>query len=424
MLLVLDMSVPPNLSDIDDLVHSCANLLHQSANNALLVIMPQKYSGQSLKSNLAAIRRIEDDLLANGVNMEAEIALHLSVEGMHGNDKRPLSARCRLCVSDQVPEGATSWFRSNAARGKLPDVPLMRIKEMKRLTPPNHVGEPVEAYSLSPAERCQQKGVKAASKIIEGLVDGTAMQSPDCRLDIVEFNLQAVPDWVEAAWYLKYTWESNSSRPRISYFGITRDLSVHKAVTSHMEAILMQEYWENHPDAGPKEPDNSSPCDKPTLTLTSWEGELPTLPEVVVCKFDGDETYGGKWGSKVSTFRDFVNGSISPIVRRSVSDSAGGGDSGPGALAQDCPDMTVGDQPSVVADVVFDAVSKADFNHADVLLGFCLVVFSFHGFWVKSFHTICEKSQINVNSSSTLPVGVILQSKLQTQVNSSSTLPV
>ena len=366
--MVLDMSVPPNLTDIDDLVRSCGNLLHQSANNALLVILPQKYSGQTVKSNLAALRRIEDAILANGLNMEVDIALHLEVEGMHGNDRRPLSARCRLCVSDKIPEGASSWLSSNAARGKLADVPLMRIKEMKRLQPPNHIGESVEAYSLSPAERCQQKGVKAAAKIIESLVEGTVLQSPEYRLDIVEFNLQAVPDWVEATWYLKYTWESNSSKPRVSYFGIARDLSVHKAVTSHMEAILMQEWWENHPEAGPKEPDNSSPCDKPTLSLTSWEGEIPTLPEVVVCKFDGDDTYGGKWGGKVAAFRDFVNSSIAPIVRRSVSDG-GGSDSGPGALSQDGPDMTVGDQAPVVADVVFDAVAKADFNHADVLLG-------------------------------------------------------
>lgn len=64
------------------------------------------------------------------------------------------------------------------------------------------------------------------------------------------------------------------------------------------------------------------------------------------------------------------------IARRSVSDG-GGSDSGPGALSQDCPDMTGGDQASVVlvAGVVFDAVAKADFNHADVLLGFCLALF-------------------------------------------------
>jgi len=78
----------------------------------------------------------------------------------------------------------------------------------------------------------------------------------------------------------------------------------------------MQEWWNNLPEAGPKEPGNSSPCGQPTLSLTSWEGELPTLPEVVVCKFDGDETYGGKWGGKVATLGDCVNSSIGPIASR------------------------------------------------------------------------------------------------------------
>lgn len=55
--------------------------------------------------------------------------------------------------------------------------------------------------------------MKAAAKIIESLADGTALQSPEYRLDIEEFNLQAVPDWVEASWHLKCMWESNSSKP-------------------------------------------------------------------------------------------------------------------------------------------------------------------------------------------------------------------
>ena len=244
--MVLDMSVPPNLSEIDALIRTCSNVLHQSCQNALLILLPQKYSGQSVKSNLAATRRIEDALLGNGVNMETEIAVHFAVDGMHGNDRRPLSARCRLCVSDKVPEDSSAWLTGMASRGKLSEVPLMRIKEMKRLTPPNHVGDSIEAYNLSPAERCQQKGVKAAAKIIEGLVLGTNISSPDIRLDIVEFNLLAVPDWVEATWNLKSTWETDSTRPRIAYFGFTRDASVQRAVAGqahggHLDAGVVGE---------------------------------------------------------------------------------------------------------------------------------------------------------------------------------------
>ena len=132
--MVLDMSVPPNLSEIDALIRQASSILHNSVNNAMLVLLPQRYSGQTVKSNLNAARGIED-------------AVHFSVDAMHGND-----TRCRLCVSDKVPEGGIAWLSGVAARGKL-EAPLMRIKEMKRLTPPNHIGDSVEAYSLSPAER-------------------------------------------------------------------------------------------------------------------------------------------------------------------------------------------------------------------------------------------------------------------------------
>ena len=301
--------------------------------------------------------------------METDIAVHFSVDQMHGNDKRPLSARCRLCVSDHVPEDGNPWLSGLAARGKLSEVPLMRIKEMKRMTPPNHLGDTIEAYNLSPAERCQQKGVKATTKIIEGLVAGTPMASPDCRLDLVELNLLAVPDWIEAAWSLKTTWETDSSKPRVSYFGLARDALVQKAIAGHMEAILMSEFWESHPDAGPKEPDNSNPVEKPSLTLTCWEGDLPSLPELVVCKFDGDETYGEKWNGKVAQFREFLSSTVSPVVRRSVGVGDGGEGGSSATTSSDGPDMSVGDQPAQVCDAVLPAVAKGDFNAADVHLG-------------------------------------------------------
>ena len=370
MLMVLDMSVPPNMADIDALIHSCSNILHQSGQNALLVLLPQKYSGQSVKSNLAATRRIGDALLGSGLNMETDIAVHFAVDQMHGNDKRPLGARCRLCVSDHVPESNSPWLSSLAARGKLSEVPLMRIKEMKRLTPPNHVGDAIEAYNLSPAERCQQKGVKAACKIIESLVGGTPIASPDARLDIVEFNLQAVPDWIEASWSLKSTWETDSAKPRIAYFGISREPSVQKALTGHMEAILMSEWWESHTDAGPKEPESSAPVDKPVLAITSWDADAPSLSDVVVCKFDGDESYGEKWAGKVASFRDFVNTTVTPVIRRNAGDADGAGCNAPSG---DGPDMSVGDQPVAVVDAVLPATAKADFKSADV----CLDLFHF-----------------------------------------------
>ena len=193
-LLVLDFSVPGSLVEIDNMIGAAATILHQDHRNGMLCILPQRYSGQSVQSNITACRRIEDALLTNGISLETDIAMHFVVDAMHGNDRRPLSARARLCFSEKVVgDEASPWLASPfASRGKMADIPLMRIREMKRLCHPGHIGEAVEAYSLSPAERCQQKGSQAVLKIVEALIAETDMASPECRLDIIEMKVNMV----------------------------------------------------------------------------------------------------------------------------------------------------------------------------------------------------------------------------------------
>lgn len=145
----------------------------------------------------------------------------------------------------------------------------------------------------------------------------------------------------------------------------------------------MQEWWEGHPDAGPKEPDNSNPVEKPSLVLTSWDGEVPALSEVVICKFDGDEAYGEKWNGKVSSFRDFVQTTVAPIIKKSVGGSAEGG---PGAVAADGPDMTVGDRPASVADAILPSVPQHEFQSSDVLPDFCCNLFVLSIWFYYPFH--------------------------------------
>ena len=55
-------------------------------------------------------------------------------------------------------------------------------------------------------------------------------------------------------------------------------------------------------DVEDKEPEHSGPVERPSLTLTSWENDLPVLSEVVICKFDGDEAYGENGQAKCPCF--------------------------------------------------------------------------------------------------------------------------
>ena len=177
-MLILDLTAPPGLVEIDNLVQIGCNLLHQDAHNAMLVIYPQRYSGQSSKANLTAARRIEDMLLKCNANIDCEISLHFTIDGMHSNDKRNLGNRARLVYSEALSDptgGDTSPFLAGAAaRGKISEIPLLRVKEMKRLVQPGSVQDNVVSWNLSPAERCQQKGPKAAMKIEDALLDRNA----------------------------------------------------------------------------------------------------------------------------------------------------------------------------------------------------------------------------------------------------------
>lgn len=373
LLLVLDFSVPPNLVEIDELVHQTATILHLDARSAMLCILPQKYSGQTTKSNITANRRIEDALLKAGLNLECEIGTHFTIDSMHGNDKRPLSARAKLCFSEKIcTEDGCDWMASLAARGKMPDIPLMRIREMKRLCQPGHVGEAIEAYNLSPAERCQQKGSRAVLKIVENLIADTVIASPDTRLDLVEMKVDMVPCWAEGSFLMKQQWASDSSKPKVSYVGFCREVVVTKTMETHLHAVLMQEWWESQPAAGPQEPADSGPVDKPMLTIVSWNDVLPALPDMIVSKFDGDETYSSKWNAKVSSFRDFVTNKIAPLISLPVGTPAVSGNVG----SLTGPDWSVGDMVPPIQNVLLRATATADFQSDNVFL--ILIHFQIH----------------------------------------------
>ena len=373
--MVLDFSAPPGLPEIDALVQCATNVLHQDIRHALLVIYPKKYSGQTSQATLGAQRRVEDMLMNCQTNFDTEVALHFNVDSMHANDRRNLSGRARLCYSETQSGSGDSnscpWMNGAGARGKISDIPLMRIREMKRLSQPGAHGDTVEAWNLSPAERTQHKGARAVQRILECLVEGMSL-TPTARLDVVELQQVAVPDWMEGCWMAKQEWKSLSDKPSIHYVGFSREVAIAKTLQGHLEATLMSEWWNASPEAGPEEPEDGRPVEKPTLSLASWESDTPCLSEVVLCKFDGDETYGARWSNKVADFRQFIANHIAPLVQRPLTPTISDGSQ----LAMTGPDFNVEPKPVDLETALLSAVPKADFKMSDVSLDhrlYCLV---------------------------------------------------
>jgi hypothetical protein len=87
------------------------------------------YTGLAMTTLLSHQRRVEDRLLLHGANIDHEIAIHYE-DTQHGNDKRPLSSRARLCVSSRTGD-KNPWLTSPATRGKITGVPLVRVRDMR-----------------------------------------------------------------------------------------------------------------------------------------------------------------------------------------------------------------------------------------------------------------------------------------------------
>ena len=291
--MVLDLSVSPSNSEIDDMIDTACNLLHQNKEHVLLLYKPAKYTGQSTRSQLNAQRRMEDRLLTNGVNMECEVSLAYEVANRHGNDRRPLGGRARLCFSEKAgTEHTPMLLQGKGAQGSITDIPLLRAREMRRLQAPGELGDGTEGYNLSPAARCIHRGPAAVEKMLQSLLLDSGLDKGDLHLDILELNTSNTGDWSEACFRMQLKRSTDSKIPLISYLGLTRESDSQKAVQAHMEALLMQEWWPLQPDAGPAEPASSTQTEKPELILGSFVDGRPQVSELVAGKFDEDRPVG------------------------------------------------------------------------------------------------------------------------------------
>ena len=83
-------------------------------------------------------------------------------EQMHGNDRRRLSQKVRLCTSKQFGGSNTGWNSSNITRGIIGPLPYLRSRDMKVLVAA--VGDNDKRPSLY-ARLCQ-RGVPAVHQIL------------------------------------------------------------------------------------------------------------------------------------------------------------------------------------------------------------------------------------------------------------------
>ena len=277
-------------------VEGVVDICHQDPNNVAIVLMPQFHGGIDDVKLLKHSRQLEDRLMAHKLSMRYDASLTYEIQAEHAAEKRRLSQRVRICVSNAVGSNSV-WFESAACRGRLGPVPLVRVKDM--IIP--GTSPAARARKLSPSARLCQRGVLACQQIIQEMMAGLKFEPGD-KLLIVEAITQGIGEWGHAAWKIQQA--GPSSPPLCAYLGICQDAEEREQMTSKLKGILMDEWWSSSSEAGPAALPTTSPaCAFPLLKLCSWVSETPVIPESVENRFTGDIVQSAAWRDLVRKHR-------------------------------------------------------------------------------------------------------------------------
>lgn len=241
-LLVLDATVYHNAEVLEGVMVNAASILHQDAGYGMFVLMPQHHKSLSSETVLKHTRLIEDRLMAHNLELGGgDIAVNYHVPDEHGNDRRRLSQKARLVHSKVFGTGAL-WQNSDAARGTIGPLPLLRVKDM--ISPGTEPGD--SDRKLSPGNRLLQRGPEAVKIMIEQLVAGLGLTRGD-KLMIVDFVPGWYSEWSAATWAAQ---KSHGHDVLFAYCGFHVDQKEFKSVSSRVKGMLMDEWWDLQPEAG------------------------------------------------------------------------------------------------------------------------------------------------------------------------------
>ena len=152
-LIVLDFGkMPTSLSAALEMLKAGADICHQGPECAMLVKYPTKLKGTTMTAHFNSVRKLEDAMLTNGLNVEATPNVIYDRSGFHGNDAREGLSRLRLCISDNFDSGDSPWFSSSATSNHMiiDQCPIVSHKDMKFMP---HSDVEHQNESLTPAER-------------------------------------------------------------------------------------------------------------------------------------------------------------------------------------------------------------------------------------------------------------------------------
>ena len=178
---ILDLANPSSGNVLESQIRAFATLLTQDQRNCGLIFLPVFHSNTTSSILRSLQRTIEDRLVAHKVDISTEISLHFDVVDMHGNDQRHLSAKVILGLCEAWM-GVSPWQKSEAARGKIDHVELVRIKDLRvpRTDGTGRVVGEIDVHkALGPARKVAQRGITASGSILDALLAGVPIKDGD-----------------------------------------------------------------------------------------------------------------------------------------------------------------------------------------------------------------------------------------------------
>lgn len=296
VLVISDFSKHPTMEQIDELLASLQDILHQDHRHALFFMYPAMYPGMTAPRNIKACRRIEDRLMSHEVDINSEIGIQYVVDGQHGSDCRKLSSKGRLCVSEKVGEDSP-WLTSEVYKyGKIENVPLIKVKDMACTVA---VGPADPARALSPAERVQQKGSDACRTMLDAMLQGVRGLKANDKVLLLDTTPNQNSEWARACSEMQMQYMVGASIPLVLYAGTSIDKDNTAQLHNLMLGRLMRTWWPKQPEyerrnilamtsIGPA-------VELPRLEAFSWVNDKPELPTQFAGKFADTPEYDQAW---------------------------------------------------------------------------------------------------------------------------------
>ena len=308
----MDFQHSPEKNEREERINHAATFAHANRNNALLVMMPVQYSGQTTTAYIQARRSIEDRLLFHKLNIDNEISIHYQKADRHQNDKRRAASSALLCVSETYAD-SSPWLKNDVfatCDGVIQSVPMQRPADV-RARPKNRSGP--DTADVSPADRQTQRGPGATKSILHKLLIGQGFDRTHAVLLID--GRPGIGDWAEGAFDMQTLYNSGGVVPFVAYAtAFVGDLAVdnleYEELVSRMHGKYMKHWWEAR--AGPAEPSTrpDDEVEKPVLSICTWGADdgLAQIPDLVITRFPEDSPMYNAW-------KDFINSKMEDLAK-------------------------------------------------------------------------------------------------------------